>query len=101
MEASNMLREFYETMIKWESESEETTESKAGKREDVSMKSSEDVSIEELPLQTRTINALKKQGISTLHELSQKTDEEIADIKNLGEKSLEEIKKLLEKEGFR
>lgn len=99
-EASNMLKEYYETMIRWESESAETA-AKEGKKEDVSMKSSEDVSIEELPLQTRTINALKKQGITTLHELSQKSDEEIADIKNLGEKSLEEIKKLLEKEGFR
>jgi DNA-directed RNA polymerase subunit alpha len=99
-DAAGMLKEYYETIIKWESESTDTAE-KDGKKEDVSMKSSEDVSIEELPLQTRTINALKKQGITTLHELSQKTDEEIADIKNLGEKSLEEIKKLLEKEGFR
>jgi DNA-directed RNA polymerase subunit alpha len=100
IEASGLLKDFYETIIKWESEAE-NTEEESNKKEDVSMKSSEDVSIEELPLQTRTINALKKQGINTLHELSKKSDEEIADIKNLGEKSLEEIKKLLEKEGFR
>jgi DNA-directed RNA polymerase subunit alpha len=100
IEASDLLKDYYETIIKWESESAEAASHEL-KKEDLAMKPSEDVSIEELPLQTRTINALKKQGVSTLHELSQKTDEEIADIKNLGEKSLDEIKKLLEKEGLR
>lgn len=56
------------------------------------------VAIEELPLQTRTINALKKHGINTLKELASKNDEELADVKNLGEKSLNEIKDLLKKE---
>lgn len=64
-------------------------------------KHTEIIAIEELPLQTRTINALKKHGIDTLEQLSKKTDEDLADIKNLGEKSLTEIKKLLEKEGYR
>jgi DNA-directed RNA polymerase subunit alpha len=100
IEASNLLRDYYETIIKWENETAEAA-SQELKKEDMIMKPSEDVSIEELPLQTRTINALKKQGVSTLHELSRKTDEEIADIKNLGEKSLDEIKKLLVKEGLR
>lgn len=63
--------------------------------------SPEDVSVDELPLPTRTINALKKQGILSLHELAGMTDEELADIKNLGEKSANEIKKLLSKEGLR
>ena len=100
IDAAEMLKDFYQTIILWEAESKETASSET-KREDTSTKSVEDVSIEELPLQTRTINALKKQGILSLHELSRKSDEEIADIKNLGEKSLEEIKKLLEKEGLR
>ena len=100
VEAAELLKEYYETIIKWESEAAVSAGDES-RKEDTGMKSMEDVSIEELPLQTRTINALKKQGISTLHELSKKSDEEIADIKNLGEKSLEEIKKLLEKEGLR
>lgn len=99
VDAAEMLKDFYQTIIGWEAESKEGPSSE--NREDAGTKLSEDVSIEELPLQTRTINALKKQGIVTLHELSRKSDEEIADIKNLGEKSLEEIKKLLEKEGLR
>lgn len=65
------------------------------------IKHTEVIAIEELPLQTRTINALKKHGIDTLEQLSKKSDEDLADIKNLGEKSLNEIKKLLEKEGYR
>ena len=60
----------------------------------------EKISVDELPLPTRTINALKKQGIETLDQLAEKSDEELADIKNLGEKSVEEIKKLLKKEGL-
>lgn len=56
---------------------------------------SDNSSVDDLPLLTRTINALKKHGIHTLADLRSKSDEEIADIKNLGEKSIEEIKKLL------
>ena len=65
------------------------------------VKSTETISIDELPLQTRTVNALKKHGVESLQQLAKMSDEEIADIKNLGEKSLTEIKKLLEKEGYR
>jgi DNA-directed RNA polymerase subunit alpha len=98
-QAAKILRDYYDAFLRWELpvteeivDVEETSESDA--------KVSEDVAIEELPLQTRTINALKKHGIDSLHQLSNKSDEELADIKNLGEKSLEEIKKLLKKEGF-
>jgi DNA-directed RNA polymerase subunit alpha len=56
---------------------------------------SDNSSIDDLPLPTRTINALKKHGINSLIDLRNKSDEEISDIKNLGEKSIDEIKKLL------
>ncbi len=62
--------------------------------------SSEDVYLEDLPLPTRTINALKKQGITTLGQLGALSGEELADIKNLGDKSIKEIEKLLKKEGL-
>lgn len=60
----------------------------------------ENISIDELPLQTRTINALRKSGILTLKQLASKSNEELADVKNLGEKSLTEIKELLSKESI-
>ena len=65
------------------------------------MQKSHDVAVEDLPLQTRTINALKKHGINTLEELAQKSDDELAEIKNLGDKSVKEIINLLEEEGLR
>lgn len=62
---------------------------------------SEEIFLEDLSLPTRTVNALKKYGVSTLQELAKLSDEDLADVKNLGEKSVKEIKKILEKEGLR
>lgn len=98
IKASSILKGYYESFEKWETEKDKVAETED---EDVQEINVEDVAIDELPLQTRTVNALKKHGIETLKELASKSDEEIADIKNLGEKSLEEIKKLLKKEGLR
>ena len=58
------------------------------------------VTVDELPLPTRTINALKKSGITQLSQLAGKNKEDLADIKNVGDKSIDEIVKLLEKEGL-
>lgn len=52
-------------------------------------------SLEELPLPARAINALKNADILTVLDLVQKTEAEVEKVKNLGEKSLEEIKAAL------
>jgi DNA-directed RNA polymerase subunit alpha len=52
-------------------------------------------SLEELPLPARAINALKNADIMTVADLVQKRDEELAGVKNLGDKSIEEIKSAL------
>ena len=57
--------------------------------------------IEDLSLSNRAINALKKHGIKDLNDLAQMTDAAISDVKNLGEKSVEEVLELLKKEGLR
>jgi DNA-directed RNA polymerase subunit alpha len=49
-------------------------------------------SLEELPLPARAVNALKNADILTVLDLVQKTEAEVEKVKNLGEKSLEEIK---------
>lgn len=49
-------------------------------------------SLEELSLPARAINALKNADILTVLDLVQKTEAEVEKVKNLGEKSLEEIK---------
>lgn len=58
-------------------------------------------SLDELNISNRALNAIKKAGIKSLDELSKMTDEQIADIKNLGEKSFGEIIEALKKEGYR
>jgi DNA-directed RNA polymerase subunit alpha len=98
-EAAEILRDFYAKIT--EGETKAIVENTEADETPKKSKQTEVIAIEELPLQTRTVNALKKNGIDTLEQLSKKTDEELADIKNLGEKSLTEIHKLLEKEGFR
>lgn len=62
---------------------------------------SEEIFLEDLPLPTRTINALKKHGVNSLQELAKLSDDDLADVKNLGEKSVKEIQKILEKEGLK
>lgn len=52
--------------------------------------------IEELDLSVRSFNCLKRAGINTLGELTQKTEEEMLRVKNLGRKSLKEVKDKLE-----
>jgi len=59
------------------------------------------IAIEDLAISNRSINALKKHGLKDLHELAKMTDAQIYDIKNLGEKSVEEILNMLKKEGLR
>jgi DNA-directed RNA polymerase subunit alpha len=59
-----------------------------------------DVLIDELRLPTRTINALKKAKVKTLEDLAKLTSEDLLKVRNLGEKSIKEIAKLLKKEGL-
>lgn len=47
--------------------------------------------IEELELSVRPYNCLKRAGIHTIGDLVQRTEEEIASVKNFGRKSLEEV----------
>ncbi|HEY7433946.1 MAG TPA: DNA-directed RNA polymerase subunit alpha, partial [Methylomirabilota bacterium] len=51
--------------------------------------------LEELPLPARAINALKNHEILVVADLVQKTDEDLESVKNLGSKSIEEIKTAL------
>jgi len=63
------------------------------KKEDV--QPIEDFPIEELDLSVRSYNCLKRAGIQTVLELTDKTEEEMMKVKNLGKKSLREIKEKL------
>ncbi|AUF83331.1 DNA-directed RNA polymerase subunit alpha [Mesoplasma syrphidae] len=51
-----------------------------------------DKTVEELDFTQRSLNCLKRAGIDTLRELVSKSEDEIQEIRNLGRKSLKEIK---------
>jgi len=50
-----------------------------------------DMKIEDLDLSVRSYNCLKRAGINTVGELTQKTEEDMMRIRNLGRKSLKEV----------
>jgi DNA-directed RNA polymerase subunit alpha len=54
-----------------------------------------DMTIEELDLSVRSYNCLKRAGINTVEELTQRTVEDMMKVRNLGKKSLEEVEQKL------
>jgi len=54
-----------------------------------------DMLIEELDLSVRSNNCLKRAGIQTVMELTQKSEDEMMKVRNLGKKSLKEVKEKL------
>lgn len=51
-----------------------------------------DRTIEELDLSVRSYNCLKRAGINTVRDLTEKSEAEMMKVRNLGRKSLEEVK---------
>ena len=72
--------------------------SECGKAVDVMVEKENDekekvleMSIDELELSVRSYNCLKRAGINTVQELTNKTPEDMMKVRNLGRKSLEEV----------
>ncbi|MBM7555060.1 DNA-directed RNA polymerase subunit alpha [Thalassobacillus pellis] len=59
-----------------------------------------EMTIEELDLSVRSYNCLKRAGINTVQELAHKSEEDMMKVRNLGRKSLEEVKYKLEELGL-
>ncbi len=59
-----------------------------------------EMTIEELDLSVRSYNCLKRAGINTVEELTQKSEEDMMKVRNLGKKSLEEVQQKLEELGL-
>ncbi|TFZ41844.1 DNA-directed RNA polymerase subunit alpha [Soehngenia longivitae] len=59
-----------------------------------------EMTVEELDLSVRSYNCLKRAGINTVEELTQKTEEDMMKVRNLGKKSLEEVQKKLAELGL-
>ncbi len=59
-----------------------------------------ETSIEELELSVRSFNCLKRAGISTVEDLTNKTEDEMMKVRNLGKKSLDEVTEKLHSLGL-
>ncbi len=59
-----------------------------------------EMTIEELDLSVRSFNCLKRAGINTVEDLTNKTEEEMMKVRNLGKKSLEEVINKLHSLGY-
>ncbi|GHU49431.1 DNA-directed RNA polymerase subunit alpha [Clostridia bacterium] len=59
-----------------------------------------EMTIEELELSVRSFNCLKRASINTVEELTHKTEDDMMKVRNLGKKSLEEVKLKLEELGL-
>ena len=58
------------------------------------------MSIDELDLSVRSYNCLKRAALNTVQELTAKSEEDMMKVRNLGRKSLKEIKEKLESMGL-
>lgn len=96
--AAKVLSEHLDLFIDL-SENARTTEIMVTKEDDSKEKTLE-MTIEELDLSVRSFNCLKRAGINTVEDLTNKTEDEMMKVRNLGRKSLEEVFQKLEELGF-
>ena len=87
--ASKILIEHF-NIITDLSEIADTTGVMNAKQEDSKLKKLE-TSIDDLDFSVRAYNCLKRAGINTLGDLTEKTELEMMKIRNLGKKSLKEV----------
>ena len=60
----------------------------------------QEMSIEELDLSVRSYNCLKRANIITVQELTLKTEDDMMKVRNLGKKSLKEVRDKLKALGL-
>ena len=71
-----------------------------GPAEDDSMPSDYGITVEELNLSVRSYNCLKREGINSVGDLVTKSEAELMDIRNFGQKSIDEVKAKLDELGL-
>lgn len=64
-------------------------------KEDTKKEKQLEMTIEELDLSVRSYNCLKRAGINTVQELTEKSEADMMRVRNLGRKSMEEVKNKL------
>jgi DNA-directed RNA polymerase subunit alpha len=71
-----------------------------GPAEEEELPSDFQITVEELNLSVRSYNCLKREGINTVGDLVEKSEAELMDIRNFGQKSIDEVKAKLEELGL-
>ncbi len=96
--ASRMLIDHLQVMVELSSKVKE--EDFMVEREDEQNSQILEMQIEDLDLSVRSYNCLKRAGINTVEELTQKSEEDMMKVRNLGKKSLKEVKQKLDELGL-
>ena len=71
-----------------------------GEKEEDQKEKALEMTIEELELSVRSFNCLKRAAINTVEELTHRSEEDMMKVRNLGKKSLDEVKHKLEELGL-
>lgn len=90
--ASTFLRDHFAPLSPGGTDDDEEAEASAG---EAFLRDALGKTLEELALPARAINALKGADLHLVADLVQKTETDLADVKNLGDKSIDEIKAAL------
>ncbi len=96
--ASKMLIEHLQVMVELSEKVKE--EEFMIEREDEQNSQILEMQIEDLDLSVRSYNCLKRAGINTVEELTRKSEEDMMKVRNLGKKSLKEVKQKLDELGL-
>jgi DNA-directed RNA polymerase subunit alpha len=96
--AAKMLIEHLEVVVELSEKAQE--EDFMIEREDEQNSQILEMQIEDLDLSVRSYNCLKRAGINTVDELTQKSEEDMMKVRNLGKKSLKEVKQKLDELGL-
>ena len=96
--ASKMMIEHLQVMVELSVKVKE--EDFMIEREDEQNSQILEMQIEDLDLSVRSYNCLKRAGINTVEELTQKSEEDMMKVRNLGKKSLKEVKQKLDELGL-
>ena len=96
--ASRIIIEHFEILTKLDEIADETGLMK--QNVDDSKTKALELSIDELEFSVRAYNCLKRANINTLQDLTQKSENEMMKIRNLGKKSLKEVIDKVKEMGF-
>ena len=91
--ASKILQEHFKVFMSTDMDAQ--LEDVMVEKEDNKNEKKLEMTIEELDLSVRSYNCLKRAGINTVQELTDKSEADMMRVRNLGRKSLEEVKNKL------